>query len=69
MEYTYHQLELMNSGTKWNDRILLPSIQYDPNGKYKLYAAWNADLDGRYYQAIRSGRIINSEVKRIYNLM
>jgi hypothetical protein len=67
--YTYAQLSIMNSSSKWNNRILLPNIAYDPNVKYKLYTTWKADLDGRYYQAIRAARTITSEVKRIYNLM
>ena len=67
--YTLQQLRIMNSSSKWNDRILLPRSIYDPNKKFKIYATWKADLDGRYWQAIRSERNITNEVKRIYNLM
>ena len=67
--YTLQQLRIMNSSSKWNDRILLPGSAYDPNKKFKIYATWKADLGGRYWQAIRSERNITNEVKRIYNLM
>ena len=68
-EFTYAQLEIMNSSRKWRNRILLPCGEYNPNKKFKIYATWKADLDGRYWQAIRAGRTINAEVKRIYNIM
>ena len=68
-DYTLQELQIMNSGSKWNNRILLPSAVYNPNKKFKIYATWKGDLDGRYWQAIRADRIINGEVKRIYNLM
>lgn len=65
-EYSYLELKNMNSSSTWNNRILLPDIDY--NRKYKIYPTWKADLNGRFWQAIRSGRVITSEVKRIYNL-
>ena len=65
-EYTFQQLKDMNSSRKWSNPILLPVIDY--NRKYKIYPTWNANLNGRFWQAIRSGRIITPEVKRIYNL-
>lgn len=65
-EYTFQQLKDMNSSRKWSNRILLPDNDY--NRKYKIYPTWNANLNGRFWQAIRSGRIITPEVKRIYNL-
>ena len=68
-EFTYVQLEIMNSSSKWKNRILLPSVEYNPNKKFKIYATWKADLDGRYWQAIRAGRTSTDEIKRIYNLM
>jgi hypothetical protein len=68
-DFTLQQLQSMNSTSKWNNRILLPNIAYDPNKKFKIHATWKADLNGRYWQAIRVERIITNEVKKIYNLM
>ena len=65
-EYTFQQLKNMNLSRKWHNCILLPDIDY--NKKYKIYPTWKADLNGRYWQAIRTGRVITPEVKRIYNL-
>ena len=69
IEYTLKELRHMNSSSVWNNRIILPSVAYDENKKFNLYASWKADLDGRYYVALRSGRQINNDVRARYNLM
>jgi hypothetical protein len=67
--YTLQQLQTMNAASNWDNRILLPRGVYDPNKKFKIHATWKADLDGRYWQAIRAEITITNEVKQIYNLM
>jgi hypothetical protein len=68
-EFTLQQLQTMNAASNWNNRILLPIRVYDPNKKFKIHATWKADLEGRYWQAIRAERTITNKVKQIYNLM
>ena len=66
--YTLSQLTRMNSTTKWNGRIILP-VSYSDSTTFHIYPTWEADLDGRYWAAIRSGRTITSTLKSQYNLM
>tara|TARA_B110000444_G_C18707986_1_gene532311 strand:- start:237 stop:449 length:213 start_codon:yes stop_codon:yes gene_type:complete len=69
IDYTLKELQHMNSSSVWNNRIILPLVAYDENTKFNLYATWQADLGGRYYVAVRSGREVNTDVRGRYNLM
>jgi hypothetical protein len=69
IEYTLKELRHMNSSKVWNYRIILPLVAYNENMKFNIYATWQADLDGRYYVALRSGREINKGVRDRYHLM
>lgn len=69
IDYTLKELQHMNSSSVWNNRIILPLVAYDENTKFNLYATWQADLGGRYYVAVRSGREVNMDVRGRYNLM
>lgn len=69
IEYTLKELKYMNKSMVWNYRIILPLIAYDENAKFNIYPSWQADLDGRYYVALRCGRDINKDVRDRYNLM
>lgn len=67
--YTLQELKQMNSSTYNPDRIRLPHVSYSQDTKFQIYPTWNADLNGRYYAAIRADRIITSTLKEKYNLM
>ena len=67
--YTIQQLQKMNATFKWNNRIILPSIIYQEYKLYNIYPTGKADLDGRYWVAIRSEREITSYIKQIYNIL
>ena len=69
IDYTLKELQHMNSSSVWNNRIILPLVAYDENTKFNLYATWQADLGGRYYVAVRSGREVNTDVRGRYDLM
>jgi hypothetical protein len=69
IEYTLKELRHMNKSMVWNYRIILPLVAYDENTKFTIYATWQADLGGRYYVALRSGRDINKDVRDRYHLM
>ncbi len=64
--YTYEELQKMNY-TQWNHRIILPT-HTRAGQRFKLYATGRADLNGRYYVAIRENRVITHRIKEIYNL-
>lgn len=66
-EYSINQLKKMNSTSIWKYHIILPT-HYSDMQTFKIYATGKADLDGRYYVAIRSNRFITNELKRIYNI-
>lgn len=65
--YTYDELKKMNDTVQWNHRIVLPTY-YRSGQRFHLYATGRADLNGRYYVAIREDRVITSRIKEIYNL-
>ena len=51
--YTIKELKVMNSSTKWNHRIIIPS-NANTSIKWKLQFTWenSGDLDGKYYKII-----------------
>ena len=65
--YTYEELRKMNYA-QWNHRIILPTYTREGQ-RFKLYATGRADLNGRYYVAIRENRVITHRMKEIYNLL
>ena len=69
MSFIYTLEEVKKKNREWGkNRISIPF----KNDKliYKIYAAGNADLDGRYYVALPITLDINNfDVRRKYNLM
>jgi hypothetical protein len=51
--YTIQQLKIMNSGFKWNNRILIPE-NANEKIRWKIKFTWedSGSLDGKYYNII-----------------
>jgi hypothetical protein len=66
--YNIKQLKIMNSGSIWRNHIILPDNDNE-SILYKLCATGDADLNGRYYVALRKNtNIRDPRIIRYYNL-
>ena len=65
-EYTLEQLTKMNSTSRWQHRIILPTHN---KTLYKLYPSGDADLNGRYWRALPSYIKVTSNIKINFNLL
>ena len=68
--YNIKQLKIMNSGSIWRNHIILQDNDNDNDSiLYKLCATGDADLNGRYYVALRKNtNIRDPRIIRFYNL-
>ena len=69
-KYNINDIKEMNKNYPWSSqKIEVKTISNNTNTKFILHATGEADVDGRKYIALPSNIIIDSDIKKKYNLM